>query len=103
MNMEMLIVLTLIVIAGLLAVIYYLIKTRKNNDLDGYSSKIDELKSTIDDFKNQNANQQASLRESVHDMYTLLTKGSSKKNRPIWRNYITKNNRKRWFKRRYRL
>ena len=79
MNMEMLIVLTLIVIAGLLAVIYYLIKNRENNHLDGYSSKIDELKSTIDDFKNQNANQQASLRESVHDMYTLLTKGSSKK------------------------
>ena len=80
MNIETLSILLVIVIAGLVVAIYYLINNNiKNNNLEGYSSKIDELKLTVDDFKNQHAYQQASLKESVHDMYTLLTKGSSKK------------------------
>jgi len=80
MNIETLLFLSLIVIVGLLFAIYLLINNNniKNNNLNDYSSKIDELKSTVDDFKSQHANQQASLKESVHDMYTLLTKGSSK-------------------------
>ena len=80
MNIETLLFLSLIVIVGLLFTIYLLINNNniKNNNLNDYSSKIDELKSTVDDFKSQHANQQASLKESVHDMYTLLTKGSSK-------------------------
>ena len=63
MNIETLSILLVIVIAGLVVAIYYLINNNiKNNNLEGYSSKIDELKLTVDDFKNQHAYQKPVLK-----------------------------------------
>ena len=83
MNTEIILTLALLLILVLLFCIFLLIKNNniKNNDLYSNSIKLDDLKTSIDVFKESQTNlkeSQADLKESVHDMYTLLTKGSSK-------------------------
>ena len=83
MNTETFLILTFLIILVLVLYILILIRNNniKNNDISTNSAKLDELKTSIDIFKESQASlkeSQAGLNQSVHDMYTLLTKGSSK-------------------------
>ena len=83
MNTETFLILSPLVILALLLYIFILLKNNnlKNNDLYDNSKKLDDLKVSIDIFKETQAGlkeSQTNLKESVHDMYTLLTKGGSK-------------------------
>ena len=83
MNTETILILSPLVILALLFYIFILLKNNnlKNNDLYDNSKKLDDLKVSIETFKETQAGlreSQTNLKESVHDMYTLLTKGGSK-------------------------